>query len=101
MKTLVKLSDFDDSTIRQCLTGFNSYITYGKHIAAAIKHQKTVNLRYNTKTGKVSNNVIDVLSSFSHSCDIPENPTGLDIITWQLCGDILNSASRLSRGCSA
>ena len=96
---IIALKDHSISFVRECLSKFESFTTYAQYIDQAIKHHQHINLRYNAKTGRTFTDKQGMIAWYSNSKDIPTDYSIADHIEWNLGGDILNTASMLSRGC--
>jgi len=98
---VLHLKDYSDKMIMDCLAKKESFQKYLCFMVQAIKALKSSDLRYNTKTGRTYNNQMGMIAWFSNSKDIPTDYTIEDHIEWSIGGDIMNAASRLSRGFKA
>lgn len=71
-----------------------------KNIEIAVEELAKHNLSYNSDKGKTYLGK-ELLSEYSNKRDIPTYDNDLEVVRWQFVNFIMNSAGRLTRGCSA
>jgi acetone carboxylase gamma subunit len=96
---IIALKDYTTKMIMTCLKDKANFYKYLCFLVQAIDYQKSINLRYNTKTGRTHDNKHGQIAWFSNSKDIPADYSISDHIEWSLGSDIMNTASMMSRGC--
>ena len=102
---IIKLKDFDNQTIIDSLSGFETFenlrrLHKGGLIAIeAIEHHKKRNLRYIQSSGK-SIDCDGFVSQYSHREDYPEYKSKTAALC-EFSGVTLNSISRIRRGLTA
>ena len=72
--------------------------TYIEHLSAAIAYQLKINLRYDTTTNRMYNDVHGCVERPTNPSECPIHDNANDVLVWEFSRDIWNSAGRLKRG---